>query len=113
MDLSLERVIKGLIGLGLTRIDGEAYVYLAKVGPQRVIDLTKALNYDKQKIYTSLKNLQEKGIAKVTSQKDSIFSVLPFEEALELLIKIEKDQVIKETKEELLARWEIKDWPDS
>jgi len=105
-------VIKALIELGLARIDGEVYVYLAKDGPQRVIDLAKALNYDKQKIYPSLKNLQEKRIVTVTSQKQSIFSALPFEEALDLLIKMKKEQeqVMQESKEELLATWEAKDF---
>ena len=109
--MSLERVIKALIELGLARIDAEVYVYLAKDGPQRVIDLAKALNYDKQKIYTSLKNLQEKRIVTVTSQKQSIFSALPFEDALDLLIKMKKEQAQtkQERKKELLANWKIKE----
>ena len=108
-------MIKALIELGLARIDGEVYVYLAKDGPQRVIDLAKALNYDKQKIYPSLKNLQEKRIVTVTSQKQSIFSALPFEEALDLLIKTEKKQAqaMQVLKEKILVTWETKDYPDS
>ena len=106
-------MIKALIELGLARIDGEVYVYLAKAGSQRVIDLAKSLNYDKQKIYTSLKNLQKKGIVTVTSQKHSVFSALPFEEALEVLIKKKKEQVMQESKEELLATWETKHQQDS
>ena len=104
-------MIKALIELGLARIDGEVYVYLAKAGSQRVIDLAKSLNYDKQKIYTSLKNLQKKGIVTVTSQKHSVFSALPFEEALDLLIRIEKEQAqtMHESKEELFSTWESKD----
>jgi len=83
--LSLERVIKALIGFGLTRVDAEVYVYLAKKGPQKAVDLAKALNINKQKIYASLKNLQTKGLV---SKDRTIFSALPFEEALDLLIKM-------------------------
>jgi sugar-specific transcriptional regulator TrmB len=106
--LSLERVIKALIGLGLSRVDAEVYVYLAKKGPQKPVDLTKALNYNKKKIYSSLKNLRTKGLV---SKDRTIFSALPFEEALDLLIKMEKEQAqaMQESREELLTIWERKD----
>ena len=106
--MSLERVIKALISLGLTRMDAEVYVYLAKKGPQEIVDLTKALNYINKKINSSLKNLQTKGLV---SKDRSIFSALPFEEALDLLIKMEKEQaqIMQESKEELLTTWETED----
>ena len=106
--MSLERVIKALVDLELSRSDAEVYVYLAKKGPQTVVDLAKALSINKQKIYTSLKNLQTKGL--VTKDPD-FFSDLTFEEALNLLIKMEKEQAqaMQESKEELLATWETKD----
>jgi len=101
-------VIKALIDLGLSRSDAEVYVYIAKKGPQQTVDLAKALNYSKQKINASLKNLQTKGLV---SKDHTIFSALPFEEALDLLIEMEKEQtqVLHESKEELLATWETKD----
>lgn len=108
MILSLERVIKALIGLGLSRLDAEVYVYLAKKGPNKVVTLASALNYNTQKIYASLKNLQTNGLV----TKDRImFSALPFEEALDLLIAMKKEQaqIMQESKEELLVSWETKD----
>jgi len=109
--LSLERIIKALVDLGLSRSDAEVYVYLANKGPQKVVDLARALNITKQKMYTSLKNLQTKGLV---SKDRTIFSALPFEEALDLLIKMEKEQAqaMHESKEELLASWETKDQQD-
>jgi len=41
--LSLERVIKALIGLGLLRLDAEVYVYLAKKCPQTNDDRARIL----------------------------------------------------------------------
>ena len=106
--MSLERVIKALIGLGLSRSDAEVYVYLAKKGPQTVVDLARALNITKHKIYSRLENLQIKGL--VTEDR-TLFSALPFEEALDLLIKTKKEQAqaLQESKEELLAKWKTKD----
>jgi sugar-specific transcriptional regulator TrmB len=102
--LSLELIIKALIGLGLSRSDAEVYVYLAKKGPQKTVDLAKALNLSRKKIYSSLKNLQNKGL--VTKDR-TMFSALPFEEALELLIEKKKEQneAMIEQKRELLVNW--------
>jgi sugar-specific transcriptional regulator TrmB len=102
--LSLELIIKALVGLGLSRSDAELYVYLAKKGPQKTVDLAKALIYNKRKIYSSLRNLQTKGLV---TKDCTLFSALPFEEALELLIKTKKEQteaMIKH-KKELLVNW--------
>ena len=110
--MSLERVIKALIGLGLTRLDAEVYVYLAKKGPQKVMDLVKALNFSRKKIYDSLKNLKTKGL--VTKDR-TMFSALSLEEALDLLIERKKKLAnhIQESKKELLATWKIRDNTDT
>ncbi len=103
--------MKALVGLGLPRTHAEVYVYLAKKGPQRVVDLTKALSFSRKKINDSLKNLQDKGIVAVTVEEQSLFSALPFEEALDSLIGKEKEQtqLMQESKEELLATQKTKD----
>jgi len=101
-------VINALVSLGLTRIAAEVYVYIAKKGKRNVVSLASALNYNRKKIYTSLKNLQTKGL--VTKDR-TIFSALPFEEALDLLIKKEKEQAqaIQDSREELLVNWKTND----
>ena len=102
--MSLERVIKALVGLGLTRLEAEVYVYTAKKGPQTVMDLFKALNYSKHQISTGLKTLATK---ELITKDGSMFSAITFEEALELLINREKKQAksIEESKKELIVNW--------
>ena len=102
--MSLERVIKALVCLGLSRSDAEIYVYTAKKGPQTALDLTGALNYSKHQILTSLQTLTRK---ELVSKDGTIFSALPFEEALELLIRTEKEQAksIEESRKELIVNW--------
>lgn len=104
--MSLELIIKALIGLGLSRSDAELYVYLAKKGPQKIVDLTKALTYNKPKIYSSLRNLQTK---RLVTKDPPIFSALPFEEALNLLIKHKKNntKTAQNNKKELLSDWQL------
>ena len=104
VDLSLELIIKALVGLGLSRSDAELYVYLGKKGPTKILGLAKALTYDKPKIYSSLRNLQTK---RLVIKDPPMFSALPFEEALELLIKSKKEQAeaMIEYKKEFLVKW--------
>lgn len=106
-NLSLERVVKALVDLGLPRIDAEVYVHLAKKWPIEIMNLTKVLKLSKQKLTCSLKNLQSKGIVTVNPDDNKLFSVLPFEQALNLLIEIktEQAQLMQECKKELLSSW--------
>ncbi len=105
--MSHERVLKILEGFGLTRTDAEVYVYLAKKGPKRETDLSSAFKLTEQQLYSSLKNLQSKGIVTASVEKSALFSAVAFERVLDLLVKanIEQAQAISETKEELLTRW--------
>ena len=100
--MSLELILKALIRLGLSRLEAEVYVYIAKMGSQKAKDLDGALNYSKNQIYKSLRMLTEKALVTKEGIK---FSAIPFEEALDLLIEREKKQAnhIKESKKRLLV----------
>lgn len=105
--MSLERVIQALVGLGLSRVDAEVYVHLAKRGPIEIVNLATALGFSKKKLRESLMNLQSKGIVKGSLEGKALFLALPFELAIELLIKIktEQAQIMQETKDDLLYSW--------
>jgi sugar-specific transcriptional regulator TrmB len=93
-------------------MDAQVYIFLAKKGPQRAIDIGKALKMGKPQLYRSLKNLEGRGIASATLEHPAKFSALPFEKALDLLVKakmkkaLEEVQRIQEGKDELLANWQ-------
>lgn len=89
IELSLEEITKTLTNLGLTRLDAEVYIYNAIHGPLIIDDFEMALKYSLDQIYNSLKTLTTK---RLIIQKGTIFSAIPFEEALELLINLEKEQ---------------------
>ena len=105
--MSLERIIRALVDIGLTRIQSEVYVYLAKKGPKTVEYLTKTLLYSRKEIEKSLRILQSKGLL---TRNQVLFCALPFEEALTLLIETNKEQsnCVEENKKELLTSWEKK-----
>ena len=105
--MSLERVLRALEGLGLERVDAEVYVYLAKKGPQKGLNVADSLKIRKQQLHSILKNLQTKGLVTASPKHPALFSAVLFEKALELLMEanMEQAKAIKETKEELFANW--------
>jgi sugar-specific transcriptional regulator TrmB len=98
-------VLKTLLSLGLTEMDAKVYVFLAKKGLQKAIDITKSLKMNKEQLYRSLKKLQSKGIVTATLEHPARFSALPFEKVLDLFVKakMEEAQEIKQNKDEILS----------
>jgi len=91
--LSLERIFKALTSLGLSESDARVYMFLALKGPKKPDKIVDKLKISNKQIIQSLKNLENKGIVTdIDSQKG--YSALPFEKALKLLIKAEKEKII-------------------
>ncbi len=92
---------------GFSKADSDVYIYLAKKGPKREIDLSKALKLTDTKLDFVLENLQRKGLVTATFEQSELYSALPFEIVLDQLVKshIQRGSAITENREELLARW--------
>ncbi len=93
---------------GLTQIDADIYIFLAKKGTQKGLEIRNALKLTKEQIYSSLKNMKSKGIISSTIEHPARFSALPFEKVLDLFIKakVEETQRLQQTKDEILSNWE-------
>jgi len=102
--LSLERIIKALTGLGLSRLDAELYVYVTKKGEQKIDELVQAFNIEKHKLNSNVNNLQNKKL--LVRCRTGVYAI-PFEEALELLIEQKKQQTqsVQESIEESVVDW--------
>ena len=105
--MSLERIFKALVSLGLSETDSRVYMFLALKGPKKAKSIVSSLGMNKQQIHRSLKHLQEKGIIFGDAENNGAFSALLFEKALELLIETEKvkTEILQETKKALLRDW--------
>ena len=105
--MSLERVLKMLEEFGLSKVESEVYIYLAKVGPCKARELGSGLRMTKQQLYPALKSLKEKGIVSSEAKRVALFSALAFEELINnyVNINLEQAKTIEETKRELLATW--------
>ena len=102
---SLERVIKTLIGLGLSNIEAEIYVHLAAIGPATVRNIIRGQTFDKRQTYRSLKTLQQKGIVSGNQEYPEEFSAVSFEQALDLLLEVKRElaKSLEASKAELIA----------
>ena len=78
---------------------------LALSGPKKKLSIVNDLKINKQQISQSLVDLQDRGIIFTDLKNKNEFVALPFEKALELLIKTEKvkTQILQETKKTLLS----------
>jgi sugar-specific transcriptional regulator TrmB len=96
-----------LEGFGFSRAESEVYVYLAKVGPSRVKELSFGLRLTKQQLCPALNGLRKKGVVASRPEHDRLFSAIAFEELLCLFMRInsEKVKVIEETKQEIVESW--------
>jgi len=108
--LSLDRVIKSLVNLGLSQADAEVYVHIATKGPATAKNIIKNLTFNKRQIYRSLKALQEKGITSGNDEYPAEFSAVSFEKALDLLLEVKKEQVksLEASKAELISDFQTK-----
>ena len=93
---------------GLTQIDAAVYVFLAKKGLQKGLDIRKALKITKEQLYSSLRSMKSKGIISSTIEHPARFSALPFEKVLDLFIKaqLEETRRLQNSKEEILSNWQ-------
>jgi len=96
-----------LEGFGLSQVESEVYVYLAKIGPSKARDVAIGLRMTKQQLYPVLKSLKKKGIVTSRPERVALFSALAFEELLNFYMKLssEKAKVVSETKQELVNAW--------
>ncbi len=86
------------MSFGLKRTDAQVYIYLAKKGPQKGRDLSNALKLPKQRLYSCLNCLKHKKLINSSRNRPAIFSAVPFEEALDLLVKAKMKKALEEAR---------------
>jgi sugar-specific transcriptional regulator TrmB len=93
------------MNLGLTEVDAKVYIFLARKGLQKAIDMSKSMKMNKVQLYRSLKKLQSKGIVTGTLEHPARFSAVPFEKILDLFVKskMEEAEQIQQNKDEILS----------
>ena len=100
--MTQEWIIKTLVGLGLSQIDAEVYIFLSTVGPQNARNIADMLKLYKQELYRSLKRLQVKGIVNSSAERPAVFSSISFDKVLDLFLVVKKEEanVLQESRDE-------------
>ncbi len=106
--MSLKEMLKALMKLGLSNSDARVYIFLVLKVPQTAKNIGDELRMSKQKLYPCLKNLQKKGIVNCTSSRPKLFSAMPMENAVDLLVKanLEQAEIMQQNRKEILAYWQ-------
>ena len=106
--LSLKRVLETLAGFGLKPSDAQVYVFLAKKGPHTRKDLSNALEIPEEQLCECLRDLESKEIISASSKNLLLFSALPFEKVVDLLVKtkLEEARQTQQDKDEALSDWQ-------
>lgn len=106
--MSLDRIFKALVDLGLSQTEAKVYIFLVMKGPNKAGKVAAALEIRRQQIYRILKRLQNKSIIVVHNEQPAKFSALPFDEALNLLVQLKKKNAknAQNSKKELLSNWQ-------
>jgi DNA-binding transcriptional regulator GbsR (MarR family) len=103
--------------LGLSETDAQVYICLAMKGPKKIGDIAEELQLQGHLLSLSLKHLQSKRIVNSTLEHSIFFQALPFEEALELLVRANMATVqnIEQNRDRILSKWltMIKDSKDN
>lgn len=106
--MSQQRVLEALVKLGLSINDAQIYIYLAKEGPQKTEAIMETLKVYEQQVTLSLKSLETKGIVRDTNDQGMQFMAVPFDKALDLLLRAHwrKTRTIQQNRTEILSQWE-------
>jgi sugar-specific transcriptional regulator TrmB len=105
--LSLKQVLETLACFDLKQSDVKVYVFLAKKGPHTGKDISNMLNMPRWQLYQCLRNLEGKGVVSGTPERPALFSAVPFEKVIDLIIKakLEEAEHAQQNSHKALLDW--------
>jgi len=107
--MSREWVLKTLVGLGLSEVEAEVYIFIVEAGPVKGRDIAETLKLHKQQVYRSLNTLRDKGMVSATFERPARFFAVPLEKVLDRFMKakIVQAEGLQASREELLSSWRL------
>ena len=107
-NVAANKIQAELVKFGLTPNEAKVYIYLAKYGHRRAVEIAKSIHIPRTETYHLLSSLQNKGLVTATFQHPIKFNAVPFDKALNILIEIEKDRLrnFERKEKDLLSLWD-------
>ncbi len=111
-NVAASKVQAELVKFGLTPNEAKVYIYLAKYGYRRAVEIAKSIHIPRTETYHLLSSLQNKGLVTATFQHPIKFSAVSFDKALKTLVDMEKERLrtFERKEKDLLSLW--KEVPD-
>ncbi len=102
-----EPIRKILRDVGLTEKETDAYIFLAKHGPLKGLEIARRSRTDNAEMYRIIRQLQNKGLVEATLESPSRFTAVPFDKVIDTFVKIRRDEatLVEDAKESLLKDW--------
>jgi len=102
-----ESITRELQEFGLTENETKIYIHLAKSGPLKAGEISRALAIHRTEIYNLLTSMQKKGILESTLERPARFVAVSFSKVLESLVETQRQKalLIENRKTELLSAW--------
>ena len=106
--LQVDRLKEELMKFGLSQNQTKVFIYLGKYGPKTASEVFNSLEMPRTETYQILNQLQNKGIISVEFSSPAVYSALPFDKAIFMLINSEKEKVslLAKKEDELTNLWE-------
>lgn len=107
-NVAASKIQAELVKFGLTPNEAKVYIYLAKYGHRRAVEIAKSIHIPRTETYHLLSSLQNKGLVTATFQHPIKFNAVQFDKALNILIEIEKDRLrnFERKEKDLLSLWD-------
>ena len=104
---SLKIIEDTFLKFGLSRNEIRVYIYLARSGMRKAREISDALSLHRTETYRILRDLEKRGLVSSVLEKPLKFIAIPFEEALDTLIKAKKIriQLLERKKKDLIEIW--------
>lgn len=106
-NVNADRLAQELLDFGLTTHESRTYIHLAKHGSKKASEISRSLNIMRTETYHILKSLQNKGLVTASFEHPFRFNAAPFNKALKLLIRIQKEHLrtLKARKTNIVDLW--------
>lgn len=103
----MEQIENELSKFDLTTSQCKVYLFLARRGPNTALTVSKELMIPRTQAYHLLTDLQNKGLVLATFTHPIIFSAIPINDAIRILIDLEETRLkkLKNKKREIIQIW--------
>lgn len=105
--MSQKKALDILRDFGLTKKEAEVYLFLARYETLTGGEITKHTKIARSLVYRILKSLQTKGLVETILESPIRFMAIPFENAIDLIIRTKQEEVlqVQKAKKDLLKDW--------